>query len=106
MNLTNELREYVADSGAEMALVAQELYPQVKPLIGRELKRVIVAAYSDYLKQATDLRIPELIAAPRQPIGDPAVTLWNDAMARDSTPAPIGRTGKFMLMSASIRFAV
>src|SRR5439155_1051495 len=62
---------------------------QVKPLIGRKLKRVIVAAYSDYLKQATDLRIPELIAAPRQPIGDPAVTLWNDAMARDLRPGPI-----------------
>src|SRR5438552_7094776 len=57
MNLTNELRQYVADSRAETALVAQELYPQVKPLIGRELKRVIVAAYSDYLKQATDLRL-------------------------------------------------
>jgi len=41
------------------------------------------------LKQATDLRIPELIAAPRQPIGDPAVTLWNDAMARDLRPGPI-----------------
>ena len=89
MNLTNELRQYVADSGAETALVAQELYPQVKPLIGRELKRVIVAAYSDYLKQATDLRIPESIAAPRQPIGDTAVTLWSDAMARDLRPGPI-----------------
>ncbi len=89
MNLTNELRQYVADSGAETALVAQELYPQVKPLIGRELKRVIVAAYSDYLKQATDLRIPELIAAPRQPIGDPGVALWRDAMARDLRPGPI-----------------
>ena len=89
MNLTNELRQYVADSGAETALVAQELYPQVKPLIGRELKRVIVAAYSDYLKQATELRIPELIAAPRQPIGDPGVALWRDAMARDLRPGPI-----------------
>jgi len=89
MNLTNELRQYVVDSGAETALVAQELYPQVKPLIGRELKRVIVAAYSDYLKQATDLRIPESIAAPRQPIGDPGVALWSDAMARNLRPGPI-----------------
>jgi len=89
MNLTNELRQYVLDSDAETALVAQELYPQVKPLIGRELKRVIVAAYSDYLKQATDLRIPELVAAPRQPIGDPGVALWSDAMARNLRPGPI-----------------
>jgi len=89
MNLTNELRQYVVDSGAETALVAQELYPQVKPLIGRELKRVIVAAYSDYLKQATDLRIPESIAARRQPIDDPGVALWSDAMARSLRPGPI-----------------
>src|SRR5438034_1287640 len=89
MNLTNELREYVLDSDGDTALVAQELYPQVKPLIGRELKRVIVAAYSDYLKQSTDLRIPELIAAPRQRIADPGVTLWGDAMARNLRPGPI-----------------
>src|SRR5205809_891952 len=89
MNLTNGLRQYVLDSDAETALVAQELYPQVKPLIGRELKRVIVAAYSDYLKQATDLRIPELVAAPRQPIADPGVALWSDAMARNLRPGPI-----------------
>ena len=89
MNLTNELRQYVVDSGAETALVAQELYAQVRPLIGRELKRVIVAAYSDYLRKATDLRIPESIAAPRQPIGDPAVALWSDAMARNLRPGPI-----------------
>ena len=89
MNLTNELRHYVTDSGATTALVAQELYPQVKPLVGNELKHVVVAAYSDYLKQSTDLRIPDFIAAARTPIKDAGVTLWTDALARDLKPGPL-----------------
>ncbi|MFL6713307.1 MAG: AMP-binding protein, partial [Sulfurifustis sp.] len=35
MNLTNELKHYVSDSGAKTAIVSQELYPQIKPLIGQ-----------------------------------------------------------------------
>ena len=34
MNLTNELRHYVKDADATTIFAAQELYPQVKPLIG------------------------------------------------------------------------
>ena len=32
MNLTEELRKYVADCGAKVAVVAQELWPQAQPL--------------------------------------------------------------------------
>ncbi len=89
MNLTNELRHFVTDSGATTAIVAQDLYEQVKPLIGRELKNVVVAAYSDYLRQPTDLKVPELVTAPRVPIKDAGVTLWTDAMARDLAPGSL-----------------
>lgn len=89
MNLTNELRHFVKDSGATVAIAAQELYPQVKPLVGVELSRVVVAAYSDYLRQPTDIKLPEFIAAPRAPIADAGVTLWTDAMARDLKPGPL-----------------
>ena len=88
MNLTNELRHYVEDADATTIFAAQELYPQVKPLIGEGLEHVIVAAYSDYLKTPTDLRVPDFVAAPRQAIGDAGVTLWTDALAQKIEPGP------------------
>lgn len=89
MNLTAELRHLVADSGARIALVGQELYPQLAPLLGQGLDRVVVAAYSDYLRRPTDLKVPDLVAAPRQPISDPGVALWSDALARGLRPGPL-----------------
>jgi fatty-acyl-CoA synthase len=89
MNLTEELRHYVADSGAKVAIVAQELHPQAKPLIGDGLERVIVGAYSDYLKRPTDLKVPDFVKAPRQSIAGAGVTLWTDALARNIPPGPI-----------------
>jgi fatty-acyl-CoA synthase len=35
MNKIDELRHYVADSGASTAIVAQDLLPQLQPLLGR-----------------------------------------------------------------------
>ena len=49
---------------------------------------MIVAAYSDYLKTPTDLRVPEFVAAPRQAINDAGVTLWTDALAQNIEPGP------------------
>jgi fatty-acyl-CoA synthase len=89
MNLTGELRHYVADSGARTALVGQELYAQVGPLVGQGLDRVVVAAYSDYLKRPTDLKPPDFVSAPRAPISDPGVALWSDALARGLRPGPL-----------------
>jgi fatty-acyl-CoA synthase len=88
MNLTNELRHYVRDSGAAVALVAQELYAQMAPLLGEGLQHILVAAYSDYLKRPTDLAVPEFVAAPRRDIRDAGVTLWRDALARGLRPGP------------------
>ena len=89
MNLSNELRHYVADSGARVALVAQDLYAQIKAHIGAGLDHVVVAAYADYLKQATTLKVPEFVASPRQEIRDPGVALWSAAMARGLMPGPL-----------------
>jgi len=89
MNLTNELRHYVSDSGATTAIVAQELYAQMKPLLGEGLQDILVAAYSDYLKRPTDLKIPEFVAAPRIAVADPGVTLWSDMLARRLQPGPV-----------------
>jgi fatty-acyl-CoA synthase len=87
MSVTDELEHYVADSGARAALVAQDLYPQLRPLLGRGLEHVVTATYSDYLTEATPLAVPALLAAPRDPRGDPGVTAWHDALAAACIPS-------------------
>ncbi|MDP2821617.1 MAG: long-chain fatty acid--CoA ligase [Sulfuritalea sp.] len=93
MNMTNELRHYVRDSGATVAIVAQDIHPQMQPLLGpgadQGLQRIIVAAYSDYLKAPTDLKVPDFVKAPRQTIVDAGVTLWSDMLAANIRPGPI-----------------
>ncbi|OWW18769.1 long-chain fatty acid--CoA ligase [Noviherbaspirillum denitrificans] len=89
MNLTAELRHYVKDTGANVAIVAQDLYQQMAPLVGEGLEHILVAAYSDYIRHPTDLRLPDIVAAPRQPIAAPGVTLWSDALEQRLQPGPL-----------------
>jgi fatty-acyl-CoA synthase len=90
MNLTQEILRYAQDAGANTLLVSQELYPRVEPLLkSQELKYVIVAAYSDYLKQATTLAVPEFITAPRIDYQAPGLSLWKDVLVADLKPGPL-----------------
>jgi fatty-acyl-CoA synthase len=90
MNLTQEILRYAEDAGASTAIVSQELYPRVEPLLGStRLAHVIVAAYSDYLKQPTSLAVPEFVAAPRIEITSPGAVLWSDVRARNVRPGPL-----------------
>jgi fatty-acyl-CoA synthase len=88
MNLTEELRHYVADSGATVALCGQELYPQLAPLLGERLKHAIIAAYRDYLTARTDLDVPDAVRAPRQAIEHSGATLWHQAIEAGLRPGP------------------
>jgi fatty-acyl-CoA synthase len=90
MNLTQEILRYAQDAGANTLLVSQELYSRVEPLLkSQELRHVIVAAYSDYLKEATTLAVPEFIAAPRIDHQAPGLSLWKDVLAADLKPGPL-----------------
>ncbi|GDY36440.1 long-chain fatty acid--CoA ligase [Acidovorax sp. NB1] len=94
MNLTDELRHYVHDSGATVAFVPQDLHAQAQPLVdvaggAGTLQHLIVAAYSDYLQVPTDLPVPAFVSAPRQAIDAPGVTLWSDMLAQQRPPGPI-----------------
>jgi fatty-acyl-CoA synthase len=90
MNLTPEILRYAQDAGAGTMLVSQELYPRVEPLLkAQELEHVIVAAYSDYLKEATTLAVPEFIAAPRIDHQARGLALWKDVLAADLKPGPL-----------------
>lgn len=67
----DEIRYYMQDSGARMAMVAQELLPQVMPLLqpgeADALQAVLVHAYSEGLpEQAVSDEVPDVVLAPRQ----------------------------------------
>ncbi|MBL8352625.1 MAG: long-chain fatty acid--CoA ligase [Burkholderiaceae bacterium] len=93
MNLTDELRHYVEDCQATTALVAQELLPQMQPLLrqqaGAGLQHLLVATYSDYLRRPTDLRVPDFVAAAREVPRSPGVVPWREALERRLRPGPL-----------------
>jgi fatty-acyl-CoA synthase len=80
MNLTEELRHYVHDSDAVVALCGQELYAQLRPLLGDGLRHVVVAAYSDYVAAPTPLDLPDAVRAPRESIEDAGAVPWTEAL--------------------------
>ena len=90
MNLSDELRHYVDDAQAKVIFAPQDLYPQVRPLMGEGgLQHAIIATYSDYLERDTDLRIPAFVAAPRAVPDEPGCVAWSTALAAGLTPAPM-----------------
>jgi fatty-acyl-CoA synthase len=89
MNLTNELAHYVNDSGAKAAFVGQELFAQMRPLLGQGLEHIIVAAYSDYVAESPHIAVPSFVAAARENLAEPNVTLWVDMLAEQHAPGPL-----------------
>ena len=65
MNLLEEVRHVLTDSGSKLAIFGQELAAHVIPLLGKELDHAISACYADYLGAPTNLPIPDVVAAPR-----------------------------------------
>ncbi|MCC5859448.1 MAG: long-chain fatty acid--CoA ligase [Ectothiorhodospiraceae bacterium] len=95
MNLRGELEHYLDDTGAGTALVSQELFDNIRPLLGtRGLEHVLLACYSDYLTEPTDLKLPDVVSAPRMEVNAEGVTLWQSIMAsgaeRPLTPVAVG----------------
>ena len=97
MNLGEELRHCIEDAGAQVICAAQDLMPQVLPLLhegqasapGVGLKHAVVAAYSDHLPTDTDLRVPDFVRAPAQTFDEPGVVTWREALAAQRQPTPI-----------------
>jgi len=89
MSVTGELQHYLEDSGAKVALLAQEVFPQLQPLLGKFLDHTIVAAYSDYVTEPHELRLPDVVGAPRQAISGTGITLWADALAKNLLPGEL-----------------
>jgi fatty-acyl-CoA synthase len=89
MLMTDELRHYVDDSGAKVAIVSQEIFSRLAPLVGSTgLARAIVAAYSDYLPEHTELAVPDWVRAPRADIATAGAVSWKQALEAGIAPAP------------------
>ena len=95
MNMSEELAHYVADSGARVAITAQDLLAQLTPhhsahgAAGADaLDHVVVATYSDYLHATTNLRLPDFVTAPRQRVGGAGLHAWAEALAANHAPGP------------------
>ena len=95
MNRTEELRHYVRDTGATVAFVPQDLCEQMQPLLGAQpgndsgLQHLMVATYSDCLKNPTDLKVPGFVTEPRRRFDDPRIVPWADMVSRDLRPGPL-----------------
>jgi fatty-acyl-CoA synthase len=90
MYLTQEFLRTASDAGATTAIVSQELYPRIEPLLtAGQLQHVIVAAYSDYLKVPTDLAVPDFVRAPRVEHRHEGLVLWHEVLAARLVPGPV-----------------
>ena len=87
MNLLEEVRHVLDDSGSKVAIFGQELTPNLMPLLGGKLEHAISACYSDYLVKSTDLPLPDVVIAERACIH--GATDWKQALQHDAiTDAP------------------
>ncbi|MFS0753540.1 long-chain fatty acid--CoA ligase [Noviherbaspirillum sp. 1P10PC] len=89
MNMTEELRHYVSDTGATVAFAPQDLLSNIAPLLGEGLKHIVVAAYSDYIRTGHDYPAPAYITAPREPVAGTGLTAWTDMLAHGLQPGPM-----------------
>lgn len=94
MNMTEELKHYVQDTGATTAFVPQDLHAQMQPLVGDDknaggLQHLIVVTYSDYLKRPTDLTVPPFVAEPRKTFTDAGSVAWTEVLAKNLRPGPL-----------------
>jgi fatty-acyl-CoA synthase len=81
MNRRDELAYYVADSDARVIISTQDLFGEIEPHLGKGLAHCVLGAYSDYLREATNLSVPDFVRAPRT-----AAAAWNQALAAGHAP--------------------
>jgi len=86
MNKSEELAHYVRDSDARVAIAAQELWRELAPHVGKGLEHVVLARYGDFLREETDLKVPDFVRAPRLDPDDRRAVLWQDALAAGLLP--------------------
>ena len=88
MLLIDELRHTVEDSGARVALSAQELLPQLQPLrVEGLIEHAIIARYADYVGDSDD-PMPDWVRHSYPSAFDSIFTPWDKAISAAKPPAP------------------
>ncbi|MEK7344401.1 MAG: long-chain-fatty-acid--CoA ligase [Pseudomonadota bacterium] len=93
MSTLAEVAYYAQDSGAQVALLAQDLLPQVQPLLGQAdstLTALMVHAYSEGVPESGMQALPEAMRFAAQPLAEPHVHAFSDALA---CAAPVQEVG-------------
>jgi fatty-acyl-CoA synthase len=89
MNITKEMRHYIKDAGAAIAISGAELCSQLEPLMGADgLKRVIAASYADYISESNEFPLPDFLKILPFEMDVPGFVKWEDALAADLRPGP------------------
>ena len=89
MNLTEELRHYIDDADTAVAIVGQERYPQIAPLVGTtKLKKVVVATYSDYLPSPAEFPVPDFVNEKKNWEAREGTVSWSEALGEGLAPGP------------------
>ncbi|WP_374521697.1 long-chain-fatty-acid--CoA ligase [Hydrogenophaga sp.] len=82
MCTATELEHYLNDSGAEVALVAQDMLPAMQPAFDdRRLRHGVVHVYSEAMAADTDLVLPQGMEAPAAVLSDERLARWSDVIA-------------------------
>jgi fatty-acyl-CoA synthase len=89
MSRTEELRHIASDTGASTIVCGQEIFEFAKPLLDSGLlQHAIIAAYGDYVREQTDLALPDVVAAPRIAVSAAGAVAWMDALAAGLEAGP------------------
>ncbi|MBZ2187546.1 AMP-binding protein [Alcanivorax sp. JB21] len=89
MSTTQELDYFVRDSGARVALLAQEMYERARPLVDDGLlDHLLIHTYADYIGAQCELVVPDWVQMSRRRIDDPVVAHWQEALTARRHPTP------------------
>ncbi|MEO8144298.1 MAG: long-chain fatty acid--CoA ligase [Betaproteobacteria bacterium] len=86
MNKSEELAHYIGDSDARVAIVAQELWREMEPHVGKGIAHCVLASYGDFLVEETEMKVPDFVRLARTDPGRPEVALWKDCIAAGLQP--------------------
>jgi fatty-acyl-CoA synthase len=98
MLVAEELLAFLEDSGATIAIAGQELASRLRSYVPTPLRTIVVAAYSDYVEDPTDLSLPPAVAAPRAALEGDGFVAWHEALASSQAPGPMVTAGDDMAL--------
>src|SRR5690606_12552801 len=90
MNRKAELEYLITDTEAQVALCGRELLDNISELVGSAgLREVIVTAYGDYVREPTDLELPEAVTLAADMPAAAGLTPWQQALDAAYEPGPL-----------------